>query len=1039
MTTIQRVRSSPLESRELNRVCPVARQRQEDIGRRSWAGLAPGQFWLNDRVRTADSPAMSTVRETAVRPIEASAECSEWTRAGLASESRRVLQTTATGILVLMAYILAGKVGLELASIHASATAVWPATGIAVSALMLCGYGVWPAIFVGAFITNETTAGTVVTSLLIAVGNTGEALLGAYLLKRFAPKRLAFDRGCDMFVLMVAAIVGAILSATVGVTTLASYGIAPWHHYRAIWLTWWLGNATGFVVVAPAVLLAATAGSVRWSPAKRVELVSLATVLIGVGWLVFVRWDYPLTFLCIPICTWAAFRFGQREAAFATCALSAMAIWGTTHGHGPFASYSTNNALLLLQSFMAAFSAVGITTATAVEGRRTAEERLRQANSDLESKVLARTCDLVLSESRLREAQELAHVGSWEWTVGDRRVWWSSELYRISGVDPGSFSPNLQSSVALLPAGDREKVEAVLAKALDDREPFQLEHRIVRSDGTVRVMNSFGRVVTDDDGRVVRIMGASQDITERKAAEERVRRSEQRLQTMLDAQPACVKLVSSDGNLLDMNRAGLEMLGAGALAHVINESVFDFVHPEDRSRCVELHQRAHGGSPGRAEFRTIGLDGSERWVDSRAVPFDTSIGGATERAVLSVTSDVTERKRLEEQLRQTQKMEAIGLLAGGIAHDFNNRLTVIRGYSDMLLSQIRSDDPIAADLEEVRQAAESAAALTRRLLIFSREEPARLQSVNLNLAITNVERLLRRTLGEHVLIDLKLSADLRAIRADMTHIEQVVMNLAVNARDAMRAGGTLTIETANVDLAPSYTNSDSGVVAGPYVRLTVNDTGHGMDAATQARLFEPFFTTKERGHGTGLGLTIVYGLIQQAGGTISVFSEVGRGTTFTLYFPQCNADAEPTEPQAAIPHAAFQGSETLLVVEDDESVRGFATRVLKQHGYRVHEASSPADALTMAADMNERLDLVLTDIVMPGMNGVEFAARLCATRPETRRLYMSGYTGRAMLPAGISIDSGELLDKPFTSTALLHKLRSILDAADVVECSHTRA
>jgi signal transduction histidine kinase/ActR/RegA family two-component response regulator len=383
---------------------------------------------------------------------------------------------------------------------------------------------------------------------------------------------------------------------------------------------------------------------------------------------------------------------------------------------------------------------------------------------------------------------------------------------------------------------------------------------------------------------------------------------------------------------------------------------------------------------------------------------------------------------LQEQLRQAQKMEAVGRLAGGIAHDFNNLLTVISGYNDMMLVQIGDDKPISGDLHEIRKAAESAAALTRQLLVFSRTQMIRMVAVDLKEVISNAEQLLRRTLGEDVNIVMNVSPDTRPIQADDTQLQQVIMNLAVNARDAMPRGGTLAIETANVDLTGADISTHPGLSPGRYVRLTVSDTGCGMDATTKEHIFEPFFTTKDRGHGTGLGLATVYGIVKQAGGGIVVYSEVGHGTTFKLYFPESRTSIDRALPATKVRPTNLVGSETVLLVEDDESVRLFAVRLLRRYGYRVHEAASPAEALLVADDVDEAIDLLLTDIIMPGIDGCELVERVSATRPETCLLYMSGYPDQTILRRGLSIDPGELLEKPFTSTDLLRKVREVLDA-----------
>ncbi|HVC19427.1 MAG TPA: ATP-binding protein [Vicinamibacterales bacterium] len=423
---------------------------------------------------------------------------------------------------------------------------------------------------------------------------------------------------------------------------------------------------------------------------------------------------------------------------------------------------------------------------------------------------------------------------------------------------------------------------------------------------------------------------------------------------------------------------------------------------------------------------TTGLiDVGTRRLDVSCAPVRDARGTVVGAAGAAV--DQTDRLNLEEQLRQAQKMEALGQLTGGIAHDFNNILTAILGYSDMTLAQIGPDKPIWKDLKDIHQAATRAASLTRQLLAFSRKQQIKLGPVDLNGTVRDIEKMLRRLIGEDIAIQLHLASDLGVITADTGQLEQVLMNLAVNARDAMSEGGRLTIATSRIDLADSYVADHPAVIAGPYVQLTVADTGCGMDARTRARLFEPFFTTKEPGKGTGLGLATVYSIVKQFGGYIWVYSEPGMGTTFKIHFPELDVvTAQVTQRAAALP--ASSGSENVLLVEDEDSVRAFAAAVLKRYGYHVLEASTPAEAVVLAECLNGPIHLVLTDIVMPGMNGAEMVTRLRARRPDLNVLYMSGYPEH-VVRQGILDASVEFLEKPFTSTSLLHQVRAALDGS----------
>ncbi|MCX6628084.1 MAG: response regulator [Candidatus Solibacter sp.] len=390
-----------------------------------------------------------------------------------------------------------------------------------------------------------------------------------------------------------------------------------------------------------------------------------------------------------------------------------------------------------------------------------------------------------------------------------------------------------------------------------------------------------------------------------------------------------------------------------------------------------------------------------------------------------VARRTAERRALEDQLLQSQKMEAVGRLAGGVAHDFNNLLTVILGYSEMLRDQVRLDATAVEYSDEVLHAAERASALTYQLLAFSRRQVAVPRVVDLNEIVRGIDKMLRRIIGEDIRLEARMSPGLPAVKVDPSHIDQVIMNLAVNSRDAMPEGGKLTIETAEVELTGEYAGRHIGVPAGHYVMLAVSDTGSGMDAATRARLFEPFFTTKDKGKGTGLGLSIVYGIVKQNGGEILVYSEPDRGTAFKIYLPAVMAAAEAilsdSEDESAAPATG-----TILLVEDDPQVRNLTRTMLAHLGYRVLEAESADQALRIVSAHEGPLDLMLTDVVMPGMSGTELAHQLQAVRPGARVLYMSGYTDNGVIDQAILAADTPFIQKPFTSAGLGRKVRDVL-------------
>lgn len=671
-------------------------------------------------------------------------------------------------------------------------------------------------------------------------------------------------------------------------------------------------------------------------------------------------------------------------------------------------------------------------------------ESLRTAGAELESRIAERTAQLTAknaeqarmiaagvkieeelraSRQRFQELVELLPEVVYEIDERGLVTFTNAQGFLMTGYSPSDIEIGLKATDLIIPS-DREQGLRNLERLLKGETVGLSSYTVLRKDGTTFPAVARSAPIVRE-GQIVGIRGVMVDVTEQKRALDSLLESERRYRDLYENSVDALYAHDLDGNYLSANSAVETVLGYPR-ERFLTLNFRDIVYPEDLAKTVEnFRKKVENGieKTGPYEIRVLTEDGSVRWVEvtSRIVK-----EAGRPVAVEGSGRDITERKKLEERLRQSAKMEAIGLLAGGIAHDFNNLLTAMMGYAEMLRLHLPSETPDWHRVCRIQRAAESAADLTRQLLAFGRKQVLDARPLILNDVIADFEKMLRRVIGEDVDIVTDLSADLGTVLADAGQVEQILMNLAVNARDAMPNGGVLRIETYNVVLDEDYARSHPDATGGDYVLMTMSDTGSGMDSVTLGRIFDPFFTTKAKGVGTGLGLSTVYGIVKQHQGHLAVYSEPGIGTTFKVYLPRVFEKPDRL-PQAAPAAPLPAGDETILVVEDEEIVRVLACDVLDMLGYSVLCAPDPAEALAISDSHDGPIQLLLTDVVLPGMDGRSLFKRLSSSRPELDVLYVSGYTENFIVHHGV-LDRGVFfLQKPFTLDGLGHKIREVLD------------
>jgi PAS domain S-box-containing protein len=933
---------------------------------------------------------------------------------------RSTFSVPTRAILLAACYVIGGMLGSESSALMGGdIPLVWAPSGIALAAILLFGYRMWWGVALGAWLLTLTQGmpGGFFT-LATAIGNTIGAVLCAYLLEHFVQfqysmVRVKYAAGFILF----ACLLGTTVNAAFNVVGLCYSGQLPWeqllwkHGFGTV-IAWWVPNAMGALVVTPLILAWAAPRAKRWSRRRLVEAAfCTGGLLIGTqlsfnSWFVYGMENYPLAYLPYPFLVWAALRFGMRGATTGTFVVSALSIYELLHQRGPFwAGAGHNHTSLMLIGCYIGVVAVGNLLLAAVAVERQAAIRATIESEKRYRGVVEDQTDLIC---RFKPDGTLIFVNQAYCRFhGEQR-----EILVGS-----NFFQSLSEEDREIPLGEFSR--------LTPSDPMRTyDNKVLTRPGQFIWQQCMVRALFDDADEILEFQAVVQDITLRKQSEEALRQGEERLQAILHSMPDGVVVLNERGLVTLFNPAAEKIFQRRA-SQVLDRALDELFAPADQKRYGEYVARlAGGGQPGVIELSALQPGGGLLPIDVA----ESEILRGDARMSIVVVRDISERKKLEEQYRQSQKMEAVGRLAGGIAHDFNNLMQAILGYINLLDRRLPPGDPNHEAVEQIQKSLAHASSLTRQLLAFSRKQVLKPKLLPLNSAVSDMNQLLQRVLGETVQLKMKLAVPAPWIRADPGQMEHLILNLAINARDAMPQGGKLAIETSNIQFCEETTLASGRMAPGPYAVLKISDTGCGMTPEVQAHLFEPFFTTKESGKGTGLGLSNVYGVVKQSGGEITVKTQPGRGTTFEIYLPRFDGSMAEEDSTHVVPlQTKTKGTETILLVEDEELVRMMLVEVLKAADYNVLDARHGADALELAERHKGPIDLLVTDMTMPGFSGSELARRLAGPRPKMRVLFISGYTDVEAAHLGKIDQPVQFLQKPFHPDDFLTKTRQILD------------
>jgi len=918
-------------------------------------------------------------------------------------------------------YLIAARLGLRLALVNPYATAVWPPTGIALWALLLWGTRLWPGVLIGAFLANVTTGTSVSTvsvmaSLGIAAGNTLEAVVGAALVRRFVGCRQVFQSARNVFgFASLAAFASTAVSATLGVATLWLAGLARSSDAPAIWMTWWVGDIGGDLVFAPTRILCCLDWRWRWNRLRAREVLLGLLLVCALSLAAFTNLLTPgqpahlgLAFLCLPALLWPAFRFGPRETAVALLLSAGIAIWGWLGGMVS-GDLSTASVLLELQAYIAVTSIAILAVAAEVAQRRNHEQSLQ-----------------VQAEALRRQAQILDYAHVLVRDTEDRIISWNPGAERLYGFSRAQALGAITHT--LLQTRFPEPREQIRARIFREGQWHgELEQRA--HDGHRIVVASLQVLHRDQNGQPQAILEVNNDITELKRVEE----ARLQLAAIVESSDDAIIATTLECAITSWN-SGAEKIYGYTAVEMIGRPISILAPPGHEQEVLGLGGRLRRGEVvEHYETKRQRKDGTIIDVSVTDSPIKNRAGEMIGASL--VARDITERKRLDEQFRQAQKLESLGVLAGGIAHDFNNLLVGILGNASLGLDQIQPDSPARTSIQAVVEASERAAALTRQMLAYSGRGQFVLDRIDLSTHVRKTVPLIRAATSRMVELRLDLAADLPAIEADTAQVQQLVMNLVINGAEAMPDGkpGTVTISTRRQPVDENYVRAQTGaglgaLKPGVYVLLEVEDTGSGMDDATQARIFEPFFTTKFTGR--GLGLSAVLGIVRGHCGSIQVSSSAGHGSVFRVLFPALAASFDGT-PQQHEETPDLSGLGAILVIDDEEIVRKMAKRVLERYGYCVLLAEDGERGLEVFRRNEGRIQCVVLDMTMPVMSGEATLPWLKSLRADIPVILSSGFSEAEAAPRFQGKGLAGFIQKPYKASALAEKVKDIISHASV--------